>query len=256
MNKPLISVILPVYNEAGNLTALTKEFQDAFAKLEIGFEIIFVDDNSSDDSAAEIAAIQKQYGNIAGIIYIKHRKNYGQSAAFATGFKMARADILLTMDADGQNVPGDLPKLLHKLAEGFDAVYGVRQKRVDTLIKRISSKTGNYFRDIVTGVKVKDAGCSYRVFYKRAVTGLPAFNGLHRFLPTLWKIHCFKVGYVAVSHRPRTIGVSKYGIRNRALRGVADCLAMRWYRKRALPDISLDSAMEKTSTGMKPDKER
>lgn len=256
MKKPLVSAILPVYNEVGNLTSLTKEFRDVFARLEIDFEIIFVDDNSNDDSAAEIAAIQKQYANIAEITYIKHRKNYGQSAAFATGFKIARADILLTMDADGQNVPGDLPKLLQKLADGFDAVYGVRQKRSDTLIKRISSKTGNCFRDIVTGVKIKDAGCSYRVFYKRTVTGLPVFNGLHRFLPTLWKIHGLKVGYVAVSHRPRTIGVSKYGIRNRALRGIADCLAMRWYRKRALPDISLGIATDNTSSEMKPDKER
>ena len=254
MDKPLISVILPVYNEAGNLTPLTKEFQNALAALGIDFEIIFVDDNSNDGSAAEIAALQKQY---AGITYVKHRKIYGQSAAFVTGFKIAKADILLTMDADGQNVPGDAPRLLHKLAEGFDAVYGVRQKRSDTKVKKLSSKIGNRFRDAVTGVKVHDAGCSYRVFYKRTVQELPAFNGLHRFLPTLWKIHGFKVGHVAVSHRQRTIGVSKYGIRNRAARGIADCLAMRWYRKRALPDIRLEPVADNTTSGeIKSDNEQ
>lgn len=255
MDKPLISVILPVYNEAGNLTPLTGEFQAAFEKLEIDFEIIFVDDNSTDDSAAEIAAIQKQYINKTRVIYVKHRKNYGQSAAFATGFKIAQADILLTMDADGQNVPGDVPRLLHKLAEGFDAVYGVRQKRSDTKVKKLSSKIGNRFRDAVTGVKVHDAGCSYRVFYKHTIADMPLFNGLHRFLPTLWKIHGFNVGHVAVSHRQRTIGVSKYGIRNRAFRGIADCLAMRWYRKRALPGIRLDMVTDNTLSEIKSDNE-
>lgn len=255
MDKPLISVVLPVYNEFGNLTSLTEEFRAVFAKLEIAFEIIFVDDNSSDASAAEIAAIQKQYIDIADIIYVKHHKNYGQSAAFATGFKIAKADILLTMDADGQNVPGDVPKLLHKLADGFDAVYGVRQKRSDTKIKKLSSKIGNRFRDAVTGVKVHDAGCSYRVFYKRTIIDLPLFNSLHRFLPTLWKIHGLKVGHVMVSHRQRTIGVSKYGIRNRAFKGIADCLAMRWYRKRALSGISLDLITDNTSNKIKSDNE-
>lgn len=240
MNKPLISVILPVYNEAGNLQPLTAEFKSTFKSLEMTYEIVFVDDNSDDDSAAEIAALQQEAPNI---VYVKHCRNYGQSAAFATGFKIARADIFLTMDADGQNVPEDAGKLLHKLADGFDAVYGVRKRRSDSRIKKLSSQIGNKFRDLVTGVKVHDAGCSYRVFYRHTVQDLPVFNGLHRFLPTLWQIHGFRVGHVTVNHRQRTMGVSKYGIRNRAFRGVHDCLAIRWYRQRALPDIALEQSL-------------
>lgn len=234
MNEPQLSVVLPVYNEAGNLTPLAAEFKAALDEEGFSYEIIFVDDNSSDNSADEIKHLQKIYDNV---VYVKHGKNYGQSAAFATGFKAARAGLILTMDADGQNVPADLGKMLHKLAEGYDAVYGVRQKRADTRVKKLSSKIGNKFRDAVTGVKVHDAGCSYRVFYKYTVRDLPIFNGLHRFLPTLWNIHGFKVGHVPVAHRQRTLGVSKYGIGNRAFRGVADCFAMHWYRKRALPNV-------------------
>lgn len=235
MSEPQLSVVLPVYNEAGNLAPLAAEFKAALDEVGLSYEIIFVDDNSNDGSAAEIANLQKTHANV---VYVKHSENYGQSAAFATGFKYARAELLLTMDADGQNVPADLGKMLSKLKDGYDAVYGVRQKRADTKVKKLSSKIGNKFRDAVTGVKVHDAGCSYRVFYKYTVKDLPVFNGLHRFLPTLWQIHGFKVGYVPVAHRQRTLGVSKYGIGNRAFRGVADCFAMHWYRKRALPNIA------------------
>lgn len=237
MNQSFVSVILPVHNEAGNLGPLVKEFKAAFDAQGLNYEIIFVNDASTDGSAEEIGHLQNIYPNI---VCVKHAKNYGQSAAFASGFKVAKGDIFLTMDADGQNVPNDLDKLLAKLAEGYDAVYGVRQKRSDSAVKKLSSKIGNKFRDAVTGVKVHDAGCAYRVFYKHTLNGLPVFNGLHRFLPTLWSIHGFKVGHVPVGHRPRIRGVSKYGIKNRAFRGIGDCLAMRWYRKRALPGVNFD----------------
>jgi hypothetical protein len=143
--------------------------------------------------------------------------------------------VLATLDADMQNPPSEIPRLLEHLTEGTDAVFGVRSKRNDSAVRRFSSKAANSYRNLITGVQVQDAGCALRVMRRGAVRELPVFNGLHRFIPTLMQIQGYVVKEVPVAHSQRLAGQSKYGIGNRMWRGVIDCFAMRWYAKRAIP---------------------
>jgi len=166
---------------------------------------------------------------------LRHAGRCGQSAALATGLRAARGAVVLTLDADGQNDPADLPRLIEALAGGADAACGVRARRHDTWVRRASSRIGNGFRDVVTGVRVRDAGCALRALRRECLAELPVFDGLHRFIPTLLRLQGFHVVQVPVGHRPRRAGVSKYGIGNRLLRGIVDCLAMRWFARRLPP---------------------
>jgi glycosyltransferase involved in cell wall biosynthesis len=226
-----ISVVLPCFNEAESLEPLTGELYDVLRALGRSFEIIFVNDASIDSSPEVLRQLERRYPELRAV---HHVVNCGESAAQATGFQRARGEIVITMDSDGQNDPGDLPRLLDAI-DDVDAVCGVRRRREDTWVKRISSRVANGFRNAITGDRVRDAGCTYRALRRAALREIPVFNGMHRFLPTLLRLQGYRVVEIAVNDRPRTRGVSKYGVGNRLVRGILDCFAMRWWRRRVVP---------------------
>lgn len=225
-----LSVVIPVYNEEENIRPLLGELVPVLKNLGMRFEILCIDDKSTDASLRILQEMQKTHPELR---VIRHSINSGESAATATGFACARGEIIVTMDADQQNDPADIPALLRAL-DGVDAVCGVRRTRQDDWVKRISSRIANAFRNRVTQDTIADAGCTFRALRREALREIPVFNGMHRFLPTLMRLQGFTVREILVNHRPRIRGVSKYGVGNRMFRGLADCLAIRWWRKRSV----------------------
>ncbi len=229
---PVYSVILPVFNEQENVGPLLWEIRGALSGLGSGYEVLAVDDCSLDGSVEVLRGLQREHPELR---VIRHRWNCGQSAAFATGLVRARGGVIITLDADRQNNPADLPRMIAALQGDVAAVLGVRRRREDTAIRRFSSRLANGYRDWITGVKVQDAGCFLRVMRRDALRELPVFNGLHRFLATLLQYQGYRVVEMEVNHRARVAGKSNYGIGNRMWRGIRDCFAMRWYRSRVVP---------------------
>ncbi len=227
----MVSVVLPVYNERGNLAPLLEEI--AAALHSTPHEIVAVDDGSTDGSLAELRRLRERYPALRIVVF---ERNAGQSAAFAAGLDMARGDIIVTMDADGQNDPADLPALLWEVEVQPDltAAVGYRIGRADTRWKLLQSRIANAVRNRLTGDTVRDTGCSLKVMRRSAVMRLPRFNGMHRFLPTLIRTRGGTVVEVPVTHRPRRYGTSKYGMWNRVFRGIRDALGVRWLRRQAL----------------------
>lgn len=238
------SVILPVFNERENLEPLLTELAAVLEGLGGAFEVIAVDDGSTDGSGEELHRLQQRW---PWLRVVRHRFNAGQSAAFLTGFARARGEVIMTMDADGQNDPRDFPGMLARLQGRVAAVCGVRVRRQDNWVRRISSRVANAFRNWITGDRVADAGCALRVMQRAVLRELLPFNGLHRFLPTVLRFQGYEVVEVPVHHRPRTRGQSKYGIGNRLWRGILDCLAMRWYRARALRADRVEPELSRTA---------
>jgi len=228
---PKISVVIPVYNEEDNIEPLLDELFPILKNTGLGFEVICVDDASTDNSVTVLRELQGRYPELR---IIRHAANCGESAGEATGFAGARGEWIVTIDADQQNDPADIPALM-EAARDADVVCGVRQKREDDWVKRISSRVANGFRNWVTQDVIADAGCTFRAIRKEALREIPVFNGMHRFLPTLLRLQGFKVAEIPVNHRPRTRGESKYGIGNRMFRGLVDCFAILWFRKRCFP---------------------
>lgn len=228
---PTISVVIPVYNEEENLEPLMDELFPVLNKTGAEFEVICVDDASTDNSFAVLQKLKNKYSQLR---VFQHRLNCGESAGEATGFAKAQGEWIVTMDADQQNDPADIPALF-EACQNADAVCGVRQKREDDLIKRISSRIANGFRNWTTKDVIADAGCTFRLLRREALREIPVFNGMHRFLPTLLRLQGFEVVEIPVNHRPRTRGESKYGIGNRMFRGLIDCLAILWFRRRCFP---------------------
>lgn len=232
-NPPLFSIVIPVYNEAENIEPMLREIQDAFRERSETYEVIFVDDASTDDSPAVLQRLTLETNVVRPL---RHRRNFGQSAAVASGFRAARGEWLGTLDGDGQNDPADLPRMLDEARRlGVDCVTGVRAKRQDNFIRRFSSRVANRFRDAITGDRVSDSGCGARVVRAACAIELPVFNGLHRFMPTLLRQKGYVVSEISVNHRPRLRGVSKYGVHNRLWRGIRDCFGVRWFAARAVP---------------------
>lgn len=228
---PQLSVIIPIFNEQENIKPLTSEIATVMQGAGLSYEIILIDDASSDDSAETIKTLSDEH--VHGVF---HHINSGQSAAIATGFKAAKGQWLATLDGDNQNDPTDLPAMLQlAIREQVDCVTGVRTRRQDQWLRKFSSRIANGFRDWVTGDKVSDSGCGVRVVKSEAVQELPIFNGLHRFIPTLLRGQGFTVLEYSVNHRQRLHGESKYGVHNRLWRGIVDCFGVRWYLKRAVP---------------------
>lgn len=227
-----LSIVLPCFNEEGCVEALSDEIAAAIRPLALRSEILFVDDCSTDGTLAALARAQLKHATLR---VFRHSINCGESAATATGFRCARGSVVIVMDSDQQNDPADIPRLLEAL-RGHDCVATRRRRREDDWVKRVSSTIANGFRNAVTGVAgVSDAGCTYRAIRSEALRELLVFNGMHRFLPTILSLQGFRVTEIDVNHRPRTTGRSKYGIGNRVWRGIADCIAIRWYRKRVIP---------------------
>lgn len=235
---PYLSVVVPAYNEEENIAPLAEEIIAALTTLPGGFELILVDDASTDSTARVIGQI-----NHRQVRAVYHRINCGQSAAVGSGFQAARGDWVGTLDGDGQNDPADLPAMLEKaIHDGVDCVTGVRRKRQDNFLRRFSSKVANGFRNWITGDKVSDSGCGIRVVRRAALREIPVFNGMHRFLPTLLRGQGYTVAETAVNHRERLRGTSKYGVHNRLWRGIRDCFGIRWYLKRAVRSDRLDES--------------
>jgi dolichol-phosphate mannosyltransferase len=226
-----LSVIIPVFNEEENLTALLSELNGVLRGIGQTFEMICIDDASTDNSRS---VLDRRGATHPELRVAAFRKNCGQSAGQATGFQLARGRVIITMDGDLQNDPADISAFLNHLTGDVACVCGIRRKRQDSLIKKISSRIGNRFRDIITGDRIQDAGCTFRAIRRRALREVLVFNGMHRFMPTILRAQGYRVLEIPVNHRPRFKGVSKYGIGNRMWRGIYDCFAIRWYIKRAL----------------------
>ena len=230
MSQRKISIVIPVYNEEGNIKPLIAELWEVLHALGKSYEIIFVDDGSRDRSFEILKAAASQDPQIR---IIRFNKNSGQTAAFDAGFKAAQGDVVVTMDADLQNDPHDIPRLVEKIEE-FDIVCGWRHQRRDPWIKIVSSKIANFVRNKLSEEEIVDTGCSLKAYKRECLQRLKLFNGLHRFLPTLAKMEGCTVTQVKVNHRPRRFGLTKYSISNRMVRAFADLLAVRWMKKRHL----------------------
>jgi glycosyltransferase involved in cell wall biosynthesis len=224
-----LSLVVPVYNEEANLPVLFGEIRAAVEPLRRPWEVIFVDDGSTDASLAVIKSLAAGHDSVR---YLSFAANRGQSAAFKAGFEAARGGIIITMDADLQNDPADIPRLLSAYGAGADMVCGWRAKRKDSFMKRIASKVGNAVRTAMTGRTVTDTGCSLKVMRADMARRLPMFGGMHRFLPTLMQLEGARIVEMKVNHRPRRHGVSKYGTLDRAIAGGYDLIAVRWMRTR------------------------
>ncbi len=222
--------MVPAYNERENLAPLLAEIAAALGGR--SYEVIVVDDGSSDGTLEALKTLRQRYPQLR-IIAFEH--NAGQTAAFAAGFRAARAPLVVTLDADLQNDPADIPKIVETLQRtGVTAVAGYRANRRDTSWKRLQSRIANGVRNRLNGEVIRDTGCSLKAFRTDAVRDLPLFSGMHRFLPTLIKMQGGTVTEVPVGHRPRQHGVTKYGMWNRVWRSLVDAFAVRWMQRRAL----------------------
>jgi len=193
----------------------------------IPFELIFVDDGSTDNTAARIRTEPH-------IRLLKFSKNSGQSAAMLAGIRAANAPLVVLMDGDLQNDPADIPRLLEAIQNGADLVCGYRRNRRDSLSKRITSRVANFIRSRFIGDGVRDTGCSLKAFRRECAEVLIPFNGMHRFIPALIKNAGYRITEISVNHRPRQHGKSKYGLSNRALRATIDMLGVKWLQSRKI----------------------
>jgi len=232
-----LSVVIPVYNEEENLPLLWPELRSVLEPLGLQFEVLFIDDGSRDRSAEIVRGFRDADPRVR---LIRLKVNSGETAATDAGFKSARGRWLVTMDADLQNDPHDLPMLLAHLDQ-WDGVTGWRVKRDDPFLRRASSRVANAIRNWVSDESVQDSGCTYRAFRRECLRSLVLYRGFHRFLPTLLRMRGYRVLEVPVNHRPRRFGQSKYGIGNRAVAAFKDLLVIRWMKDRVLRyDIAED----------------
>lgn len=230
-----LSIVVPVYNEEENITPLVEEIHAALVSLNIPYEIWLVDDGSRDLSLQRIKLMTEKDARVG---YISFAKNAGQSAAFWAGFSAATGDTIVTMDADLQNDPADIPALLEYYKQGYDMVIGWRVNRQDSQSRKIASRIGNAFRNALTHETVHDTGCSLKVMRASMAKNISIFNGMHRFFTTLMRMEGAYIAEVPVNHRPRRFGVSKYGTFSRAVTAFQDLLAINWMlRRRKLPQI-------------------
>ncbi|HIF02536.1 MAG TPA: glycosyltransferase [Nitrospinaceae bacterium] len=225
-----ISIVIPVYNERENLILLDKKITKSIKPLNKKYEVILVDDGSVDGS---VDLIRKLKNENPCLRLIRFDRNYGQTAAFSAGFSKARGNIIVTMDADLQNDPADIPLLLEKINE-YDVVCGWRYKRNDPWVKKLSSRIANAVRNTLSEESIADTGCSLKAFRRKCFQNIKLYNGMHRFFPTLMKMEGFSVTQVKVGHYPRVHGYSKYNISNRLFASFKDLLAIRWMKKRQI----------------------
>ena len=225
-----ISVIAPVYNEKENIKRFIEKVEGALKKRFDSYEIILIDDGSTDGSKELLDREAERNGHVK--VY-HFTKNNGQTAALAAGFKVCTGELVVTMDSDLQTNPEDIYVLLAYIND-YDMVNGRRATREDGINKKISSLIGNGMRNLITGDNIKDTGCPLKLFKKEVVETFYLYEGMHRFLPTLSKINGFKVIEVPVRHYDREYGQSKYGVFNRLFKGLKDAFAVRWMKKRRL----------------------
>lgn len=220
---PALSVVIPLYNEQDNIEALQCELHAALAGLD--YEIVFVDDGSKDETVARVESRPE-------VKLLVFEKNAGQSAAMYAGINAARGEVIALLDGDLQNDPADIPLLLAEIKNGADLVCGYRAKRRDTVVKRITSRVANFVRSRFTKDGVRDTGCTLKAMRRECRNALVPFYGMHRFIPALVKGMGYKLVEIPVNHRPRTAGVSKYGLGNRAIKATVDMFGVRWLLSR------------------------
>jgi dolichol-phosphate mannosyltransferase len=240
-NEPVVSVVVPVRNEAGNIAPLVREIAAALDG-QWRFEVVYIDDGSSDDTADELKRLMEQY---AWLRRVRHKQSCGQSAAVRTGVKAARAPLVVTVDGDGQNNPAFIPELLRALVAGAPRVAliaGQRVKRQASGFKKLQSRIANAVRGAVLRDGTRDTGCGLKAFRRDVFLSLPYFDGLHRFLPALVRREGYDIGYVDVIDRPRGTGVSNYGMLDRLWVGILDLAGVWWLiqRRKRVPEILED----------------
>ena len=227
-----LSVVTPAYNEEGNLPRLIAEIVSSLSVLDRPYEIIVVDDASTDESAARLQGLMKDCRSLR-VVRMKQRS--GQSSALAAGLRHAKGQYIATLDADGQNDPADIPRMLAMVTSGScDMVSGWRMQRQDTWLRRLSSRVANGVRNGLTREEVRDSACGHKVFKRECLEEMVYFDGMHRFLPTLVRMRGYRVQETPVHHRPRTAGRAKYGLFNRLVRPLVDTLAIRWMQNRQI----------------------
>lgn len=230
-----LSIIIPVFNEAESVVALYLEIKMIMEQTTYQYEIIFIDDGSTDGTEIRLQALT---GTEQQLKIISHKKNHGQSIALVTGVKAARYDMLIVMDGDGQNDPADIPLLLASYDTQHTVILGNRKKRNDNKLRKLSSWIANGIRQRVLKDNCGDSGCSLKLFSREAFLALPHFNHLHRFLPALFKRAGLKIINIPVNHRPRMHGISKYGLFDRLFIGIHDLIGVHWLLKRpCAPEI-------------------
>lgn len=222
---PKISVVIPVYNEKDNVRILSSKLESVLNKLTEDFEVIFVDDGSIDGTLEILREISMKDRRFKVISF---RRNFGQTAALLAGFEYAKSDIIISLDADLQNDPEDIPKILSRLNEGYDVVCGWRRRRKDPLSKRIASRLSNWLARRLTGIQIHDFGCTLRAYRREAVKDLDLYGEMHRFIPALIGWRGFKITEIEVIHHPRKYGKTKYGL-SRIFKGLLDLLMVKFF---------------------------
>lgn len=220
-----LSIIIPAHNEEENVVALHRELRDVLGRLGKTHEILFVDDGSTDRT---FEALQNLQASDPTVRVIKFRRNFGQTAALSAGFRHARGAVCITLDADLQNDPADIPRLLDALRGGFDCVSGWRKKREDPLSKRVISRGANLLRMLLVHDAIHDSGCTLKAYKREAVEHLDLYGEMHRFIPALSQARGFRVGEIVVRHRPRRRGRTHYRF-SRVLRGFMDMLIVTFW---------------------------
>jgi glycosyltransferase involved in cell wall biosynthesis len=229
----VISVVVPLLNEERSLEVLYAEIAAALESRSDDFEVVFVDDGSSDGSMGVLTRLREEYANV---VVVHLRRNFGKAAALQAGFLEARGDLIVTIDADLQDDPAEIPKLLAKLDEGFDLVSGWKTRRNDPFLRRLFSRMFNWATGVVSGVRLHDVNCGLKAYRSEVLQGLRIYGELHRFIPVLAAYRGFRVAEIPVNHRPRAHGHSRYGP-ERYLRGFFDLLSVTFmgrYRHRPL----------------------
>lgn len=231
---PRYSIVIPAFNEEGNVEPLTREVAEVMEGVGEPYEILWVDDGSRDATAVRVREVAGAGITPTGEVrLIQVGCQSGQTSAMDLGLRNASGEVVLTMDADRQNDPRDIPKLLAAI-DGYDVAVGWRQGRQDTEVKKITSKIANGIRIAVTQDTIHDTGCSLKAFRRPVIGDIKLFHGMHRFLSTLAKMEGYRVVEVPVSHRPRVAGTSKYSTFNRLIGPLLDLLAVRWMQSRSL----------------------
>jgi glycosyltransferase involved in cell wall biosynthesis len=229
---PYLSLVIPCYNEQENVPTLLQRVGDSLSKIGKPFEVIIIDDGSTDSTPQLLAEGMK---NLPWLRVFRMARNGGQSAAFEAGFEAARGEIIATIDADLQNDPEEIPRLLSLLDEHkVDMITGWRKDRQDTPFRRWQSRQANRIRNWITQETVNDSASSLKIYRARAIKGIKLFRGAHRYFPTLVKMRGYSVYETPVKHSHRFAGTAKYGFRNRAFVGIADLFGVRWMKRRYL----------------------
>lgn len=236
---PCISAVIPAYDEQECVADCVREVRDALQGIGRAFEVIVVDDGSTDGTFNVLRRLKE---TVPELRVLRFASNCGQTAAMEAGFRSARGEFVVTLDADMQNDPADIPAMLVRMEE-WDVVCGIRTSRADSFVRRLSSRIANGIRNRLTAERITDTGCTLKLYRREFVEKLKLFEGMHRFLPTLLRLAGARVTEMPVRHRPRLKGTAKYGVGNRIFKSFRDLFAVRWMQSRWL-DYRIEETIE------------